>query len=118
MNNKIDKFNEMCGMWDFRNIDMTKPHLSSIEIKNNTIFLYCEIFSPALDDYIDCYACKIKDKELLKMFKNLDLSDNSAVSDMIGYFEMEIDWDLVSDKLSEKLEKEIDKVGKENLFDY
>ena len=37
---------------------------------------------------------------------------------MIGYFEMEIDWDLVSDKLSEKLEKEIDKVGKENLFDY
>lgn len=105
MKEKINKFNEICGDWDFRNIDMTIPHLGFIEIENNVINLYCEFFSNSLDDYVICFANKINDKDLLKMFKELDLSNESEVDDMIDYLEMEIDWDKIKSKLY-KLEKE------------
>ena len=81
---KYNRFAELCGDWDFRNIDMTQPHLSSISINNKTVYLYCEIFSDQLDDYVSCYAGACKDQSLVKMFYDLDLNDvNSVKSDQI-----------------------------------
>ena len=96
---KYNRFAELCGDWDFRNIDMTQPHLSSISINNKTVYLYCEIFSDQLDDYVSCYAGACKDQSLVKMFYDLDLNDVNSVNDYINYLEMEIDWQNIKRKL-------------------
>lgn len=48
------KFSTLCGDWDYRNIDMTEPHLSEINIGSNKIIATYEKYSSALDDYVFC----------------------------------------------------------------
>lgn len=106
---KCNCFAELCGDWDFRNIDMTEPHLSNISIQNETIYLYCEIFSNELDDYVSCYAGACKDQSLIKMFHNLDLNNASNVDDYIDYLEMEIDWKKIKTRLYSEEKRQLRK---------
>lgn len=103
---KIELFNELCGNWDFRDIDMTEPHLEGIEINENTIKVYCELYSPEFDDYVSCDGGLFKNKWLVSEFNNLDLRDDEEVIDFINEIEDLIDWDKVSDNLYNQVEKE------------
>ena len=107
---KIDKFTELIGSWDFRNIDMTEAHLSDIRIKSdNSIYLYSEIYSPELDDYVSCFAGVIKSKTLVKEFESLDLKDEYAVKDFIKELESKINWEKVNNLLNNMETKELKK---------
>ena len=54
LENKREIFADKCGDWDYRNIDMTEPHLQGIDIIQNTIIINCELYSPELDEYLSC----------------------------------------------------------------
>lgn len=100
---KLINFEMLCGDWDFRNIDMTKPHLQSIDIKDNNIFINCELFEPDIEDYISCSAGIINDKKLIKQFYELNLRNKYKVLNFISTIESYVDWD----KVNEELENEI-----------
>ena len=107
---KIDKFTELLGSWDFRNIDMTEAHLSDIRIKSdNSIYLYSEIYSSKLDDYVSCFAGVIKSKTLVKEFESLDLKDEYAVKDFIKELESKINWEKANNLLDRMETKELKK---------
>lgn len=109
MNNidkKIRAFEILCGDWDFRNIDMTEPHLQNIRINDNKIIINCELFSTIIDDYVSCEGGIIVDKEMVKRFNDLDLKDNIEVLNFISEIEDKIDWDYVEKILSKEIEKE------------
>lgn len=37
LQDKIESFNELCGDWEYRNIDMTDSHIAGIEIENSVV---------------------------------------------------------------------------------
>ena len=39
INKKLKEFENLCVDWDYRNIDMTEPHLQGIEIIDNDILV-------------------------------------------------------------------------------
>ena len=105
---KLKKFESLCGDWDYRrNIDMTEPHLQSINIEKNYIVTFCEIFSPELDDYVICFSGKFENKSLIKKFKKLNLSNKNDVLDFISKIDNLIDWDEVNEDLNEQKEAQV-----------
>lgn len=117
MYDKLEKFGELCGDWDYRNIDMTEPHLESIEIKGNNISIYCEKFSTDLDDYVSCSAGVINDKKLVKQFNVLDLSNYEKVLDFMREIEHHIDFKEVEKNLELEEQNELDSLEKEEELD-
>lgn len=117
LKNKLDKFASLCGDWDYRNIDMTSPHLQSIAIKNNTICISCEKYSTSLDEYVSCNYKEIKNNDLINKFNLLDLSNKEDVLEFMNSIENHIDfknvenilYDLEQQELKESdLEKELE----------
>ena len=103
---KITVFNDLCGDWDFRNIDMTEPHLGGINYIDNKFYFIVEKFSPALDDYI-MYNFEFNDVDLIDNFANLDMSDREEVWSFMSSCEMKIDWKKATETLEKLEEKEI-----------
>lgn len=115
-NNKLDKFSDLCGDWDYRrNIDMTHPHLQSISISRNTISIFCEKFSTDLDDYVSCDAGKISSKNLVTEFKILDLTNKENVVEFMRKIENHIDFDKVNDDLYNEEQNQLKALEKEDL---
>ena len=85
------KFSSLCGDWDYRNIDMTEPHLIEINIENNKIIATYEKYSLAFDDYIFCNSEIINNSELIKKFKKLNLGDKSFALDFISDIDCAVD---------------------------
>ena len=83
INKKLKEFENLCVDWDYRNIDMTEPHLQGIEIIDNDILVNCELFSPEVDDYVSCNGGIINDKNIVKKFEDLDLTNKEDVLDFI-----------------------------------
>lgn len=94
------KFSTLCGDWDYRNIDMTEPHLSEINIGSNKIIATYEKYSSALDDYVFCNSEIINNSELIKKFKKLNLGDKSLVLDFISDIDCVVDWNKIVDDLN------------------
>ena len=103
---KLKNFNDLCGNWDFRNIDMTEPHLGGINYIDNKFYFIVEKFSPALDDYI-MYNFEFNDVDLIDNFANLDMSDREEVWSFMSSCEMKIDWKKATETLEKLEEKEI-----------
>ena len=99
---KINNFIRLCGDWDYRNIDMTKPHISYITINNNKIKVCCEIYSPELDEYIFSNEVLIEDKKMFSQFKKLNLKKKNDVLEFIKKIESFINWDDISNFLCDK----------------
>lgn len=121
LNKKLKVFQDICGDWNYRDIDMTEPHLQGIQIINNNIGISCELFSPKIDEYVSCDGGIINDKKLVKKFKKLDLENKNDVLDFISNIECLINWDEVSNKLSSEVEEELLKMQNEEIeeeFDY
>lgn len=79
---KINKFNDLCGDWDYRNIDMTNSHLASIDVldtKKKYIIVSCELYSTSVDEYVSCSVRAIKNKKIVKEFMDLDLENYEDV---------------------------------------
>lgn len=114
---KATKFNQLCGDWDFRNINMVEAHLQGIEIdyKKNIIEMSCEWFSPELDEYVSCDGGKIKSKALINKFRDLDLKDKIAVNEYIENIERKIHWNKVNKDLKVQTTKELVNNKIENL---
>lgn len=113
LKNKLDKFARLCGDWDYRNIDMTMPHLQSIEIKGNNITINCEKYSTDLDEYVSCSNDAIADKDLVKKFKYLDLANSKKVLEFIKDIEQSVDFKDVEKRLNEEEQEEIKKIEHE-----
>lgn len=113
---KLEKFTDLCGDWDYRNIDMTEPHLQNIGIINdNIILISCELFSPEIDDYVSCEGGIISDQNMIKRFIDLDLMNREKVLKFISEIENYIDWDKVNKKLSDEVNKEKENINSENF---
>lgn len=110
--NKIDAekksiFNDLCGDWDFRNIDMTVAHLGGINYNDNKFYFIIEKFSPILDDYVMC-EYEFNDKELIENFENLDIHNREEVRSFMSSCEMKIDWKKATEELEKLEDKEIE----------
>lgn len=104
--NKLKIFNDRCGDWDFRNIDMTKPHLGGIDYIDNKFYFIVEKFSPTLDDYVmDNY--EFNDVDLIDNFANLDIKSEDKILDFISFCESKIDWKEATERLEIQEETEI-----------
>lgn len=103
---KLEEFEHICGDWDYRNMDMTEPHLQSIQIIGNDILTNCELFSTDIDDYISCMGEIINDNNLVRKFKKLDLNYKPEVLDFISEIESKINWDKVNKSLYDEVSKE------------
>lgn len=106
INKKLKEFRNLCGDWDYRNIDMTEPHLQGIEITGNDILISCELFSPEVDDYVSCNGGTISDKNVIKKFEDLDLTNKEDVLDFISVINNYINWEDVNENLSDEIDKE------------
>ena len=89
---KISNFNELCGSWDYRNIDMTEPHLGYIEINGNVIKYFCEKYSIELDDYVSYNPGYIINEKLVKEIENLDFNNRESVLSIIKNIENNINF--------------------------
>jgi len=105
--NKAKRFTELCGDWDYRNIDMTNIHLESLKVQKDKIIISCEKYSNKLDDYISCPACEIESKELVNEFNLLDLENRESVLDFMSKIENYIDYDKAEQSLNEQENKKI-----------
>ena len=103
---KMNIFNDFCGNWDFRNIDMTEPHLGGIDYIKNKFNFIIEKFSPSLDKYIN-FNHEINDKDLIKKFENLDIKNEDELLDFISFCEGKIDWKEATERLEIQEEAEI-----------
>ena len=99
---KAKQFTELCGDWDYRNIDMTDIHLESLKIQKDNLILTCEKYSTEIDDYISCPACEINSKDLVNDFKLLDLSNREKVLEFMQKLEDYIDYKKVEKLLNDK----------------
>jgi len=99
---KAKQFTELCGDWDYRNIDMTDIHLESLKIQKDNLILTCEKYSTEIDDYISCPACEINSKDLVNEFKLLDLSNREKVLEFMQKLEDYIDYKKVEKLLNDK----------------
>ena len=107
LNQKLNKFTDLCGDWDFRNIDMTMAHLQSISINEDSINISCEYYSYELEEYISCDGGTIKDKKLVEDFKKMNINDRYEVKEYIDKIEDKIDWEQVANKLDKETQKYI-----------
>lgn len=105
--NKVKKFTELCGDWDYRNIDMNDIYLESLKVQKDKIIISCERYSNKLDDYICCPACDIESKELVNEFNLLDLENREDVLDFMSKLENYIDFDKAEKSLKEQENKKI-----------
>lgn len=105
--NRLKKFTQLCGDWDYRNIDMTEPHLEGISIKDNIIFATCEKFSTELDDYVIGSPIEINNENLLKEFRILDLSQKEKVLEYISKIEIQLDFKSINKELYQIEQEEI-----------
>lgn len=108
--NKLQKFSELCGDWDYRNIDMTNSHIQGINIEKNRLSISCELFSPEIDDYVSCDGGTFTNKSLIKRFKNLDLNKQEDVLDFISSLNDLVDWEKVDIILNKEVELESKKI--------
>lgn len=106
-NNKVEKFNQLCGDWDFRNTDMTEPHLQGIIIDNEYIKTSCEKFDVDLDDYVSCKSGIFFIPDFKDRFNKLDINNEFHVDLFINEIEALIDWNKINKVLNSD-EKEID----------
>ena len=104
--NKLQKFSELCGDWDYRNIDMTNSHIQGINIEKNRLSISCELFSPEIDDYVSCDGGTFTNKSLIKRFKNLNLNKQEDVLDFISSLNDLVDWGKVDIILNKEVELE------------
>jgi len=116
MSKKLKAFEILCGDWDYRNTDMTEPHLQNIKIIDDDILISCELFSPEIDDYVSCEGGTISDKNMIKKFEELDLMNREEVLSFISEIENHINWDKVNKELYSEIEKEKENI-KLNDFD-
>ena len=86
---------------------MTEPHLQGIEIIDNDILVNCELFSPEVDDYVSCNGGIINDKNIVKKFEDLDLTNKEDVLDFIIVINNYINWEEVNKNLSDEIDKEL-----------
>lgn len=110
---KLQKFSELCGDWDYRNIDMTDSHIQRIDIEKDDISISCELFSTERDDYVSCDGGTFKDKSLISKFKKLNLNKQEDVLDFISSLNNLVDWNKVDNDLNKEIEierKNIDSV--------
>lgn len=117
---KINKFNDLCGDWDYRNIDMTNSHLASIDVldtKKKYIIVSCELYSTSVDEYVSCSVRAIKNKKIVKEFMDLDLENYEDVLNFFSDINSHIDWDKVDEKLSKEEQKLIKKYDLDNEID-
>ena len=116
INKKLKEFENLCVDWDYRNIDMTEPHLQGIEIIDNDILVNCELFSPEVDDYVSCNGGIINDKNIVKKFEDLDLTNKEDVLDFITVINNYINWEEVNTNLSDEVDKEL--IGSDEYDDF
>lgn len=109
---KVKQFNDLCGDWDYRNIDMTDAHLEGIEIKYRMIKIFGERFDVDLDDYIMCLAGRINNQEYIRKFIELDLENREQVLAFMTSLEDCIDWKKVESNLDKIKEKELKEINK------
>ena len=110
---KTKRFTELCGDWDYRNIDMSNVHLESLKIQKDKLILTCEKYSSQIDGYVSCPACEVESKELVCEFRLLDLENREHVLNFMSKLENYIDHKKVERELNNK-EKELIK-NKESL---
>lgn len=115
LNNRLNKLQQICGDWNYRNIDMTESHLQGITIKGDVIGITCEKYSTNLDDYVSCSGGDIKSKELVKEFNLLDLEDKVAVLEYISKIECYINYKEVNERLSNLEEKELNDLNNNDM---
>ena len=117
LENKQKNFTDKCGDWNYRNIDMTEPHLQSIQIIGNDILISCELFSPEIDDNVSCDGGIINNKDLIIGFRQLDLNKKNNVLEFISAIENFINWDEVNKKLYDEVKKEKENTVLEDEFE-
>lgn len=103
---KLQKFSELCGDWNYRNIDMTDSHIQRIDIEKDNISISCELFSTERDDYVSCDGGTFKDKSLISKFKKLNLNKQEDVLDFISSLNNLVDWNKVNNDLNKEIEIE------------
>lgn len=99
---KLKQFTELCGDWNYRNIDMTNIHLKSLKIQKDNLILTCEKYSNEIEDYISCPACEINSRDLVNEFKLLDLANKDNVLEFMQKLEDYIDYKKVEKVLNDK----------------
>lgn len=112
MNNlqdKIKSFNELCGDWDYRNIDMTDSHIAGIEIENNFLKILCEKYSVDVDEYVFTEGGIVKNNEIKEDFLKLNLEDYEKVLSFIRTLNGYVNWEKVDRNLSKEEQKLIKK---------
>lgn len=108
LSKKLDEFNKLCKDREYRDIDITKPYVETIDISKVTydrILVWCELYSPELDEYFSCDGGVFINKDLIDKFKRLDLKNKKSVLDYISCIESKVDWKSVSKKLYDDAEK-------------
>ena len=108
LNKKLDEFNKLCKDREYRDIDITKPYVETIDISNVTydrMLVWCELYSSELDEYFSCAGGVFINKDLIDKFKRLDLKNQKSVLDYISYIESKVDWKKVSKELYDNVEK-------------
>ena len=104
LSQRVDRFNQLCGNWDYRNIDMTQPHLSSIsiDIDRYKVNVYCEKYDVDLEEYISCKATTLLKGQadyIIQNFKVIFSEEWINPKDLINYINYKIDWDYVREEL-------------------
>lgn len=86
----IERFNTLCGDWDFRNNkDMTQWHVGGVEFKNGKSYIIMEKYDTKRDNYKFCFKevrldindiLKLEDTDVLDFIDYLEeLKDNSLL---------------------------------------
>lgn len=110
MYNKSKKITDLCGDWDYRNIDMCNTHLGTIKVQKDKIILSYERFSSELDDYIFSPQFEVKSKNLIAEFNILDLENKEEVLNFLSKLENYIDYDEIGKILDEEENKSLKEI--------
>ena len=116
LNYKLEKFRDYCGDWDYRNIDMTLPHLQSIEITNNDISIEVEMYSIVLEDYVSVDGGNFSNENLVDKFKNLDLNCREEVWEFMNDIENLIELKKMDKKLYLEEKKQLKQEKLQNVM--
>lgn len=106
-----EKLKAFANLWEddnFRNIDMTDPHLHHIEIKDNCITPIIEQYNWDLEEYFYCNSDSFVNHDLVNQFKNLNLNDEDEVMDFIYSIEDFVDWDKARDNLQKQIDTKLE----------
>ncbi len=107
---KLNEFNRICQDWNYRDIDMTQPHIMGLDIDKNTILITCEMLSPKLDYYLFGEGGIINNKKLVKDFKKLNLEKKKDVINFFNKIESMLDWKMIENNFLKQEEKELNKI--------